>query len=117
VRARETLSSLTIDSVTHIWLGSFAGLVETAKGPCRKLEPDGGLTELSIRYVDVELEADVSSSCLCTAWKLVRLWLEETLWHPPLALTFRGQQEASDVGGDDGGRERRSAGTGVGAAG
>lgn len=60
VAAVETLSSLTADNITQLWLGFFDGPAETAKGLCRTLGPNGGSTELGIRYVAVEAEAAAS---------------------------------------------------------
>ncbi|KAL3932946.1 MAG: hypothetical protein SGPRY_000496 [Prymnesium sp.] len=64
VSADETLSSLVMDTITHLWLGFFNGPAETPEGRCMTREPDGGSVELGIRLVVVELEAEAGSSRL-----------------------------------------------------
>ncbi|KAL3899110.1 MAG: hypothetical protein SGPRY_012701, partial [Prymnesium sp.] len=65
VSAGETLSSLVVDTITHLWLRFFNGPAETARGSCTTHEPDGGSVELGIRHEE---------------------WLEEASWRAPLGL-------------------------------
>ena len=99
VSAGETLDSLVMDTVTHLWLGFFNGPAETPKGRCVTLEPDGGSAELGVRHVMVELEAEAGSSRLRSARRTITQWLEEAAWQPPLGLlTHKGHR----VGGKEG---------------
>lgn len=53
VSAGETLSSLVIDTVTHLWLGFFNGPADAAGGQRKTFEPSRGSVELGIRHVAV----------------------------------------------------------------
>lgn len=98
VSAGETLSSLVMDTVTHLWLGFFNGPADAPGGQRTTLEPSGGSVELGIRHVAVELEAEAGSSRLRSARKTIIQWLEETTWHSthqPTAGSARQSSEAA----------------------